>query len=118
MQLLENTPGEREERLADETVVVVLSEMGRTPQLNALDGKDHWPFTSAMLIGPGLTGSRVVGGFDALYYGRSVDPSSGEIAASGPLLSAETLGATLLTLADIDPALHVAGVEPLWGILT
>lgn len=118
MQLLENTPGEREERLADETVVVVLSEMGRTPQLNTLDGKDHWPFTSAMLIGPGLTGSRVVGGFDELYYGRLVDPSSGELTPSGSILSAETLGATLLALAGIDPAQHIGGVEPLWGVLT
>ncbi|MEE2750962.1 MAG: DUF1501 domain-containing protein, partial [Myxococcota bacterium] len=35
--------------LSEETVVVVLSEMGRTPQLNAKDGRDHWPYTSAML---------------------------------------------------------------------
>lgn len=28
--------------LLDETLVVVLSEMGRTPKLNADGGRDHW----------------------------------------------------------------------------
>src|SRR5262249_48705796 len=38
-------------KLIDETVVVAVSEMGRTPKLNADKGKDHWPVTSAMVFG-------------------------------------------------------------------
>lgn len=116
MQRLRQTPGETTPSLADETVVVVLSEMARTPALNGLDGRDHWPHTSALLIGPGITGGRVVGGFDELFYGRPVDPDSAEIGGS-TTLSAESLGATLLALADQDPAEALPGIEPLWGVL-
>ena len=118
MVSLHSTPGTSAPTLADETLVVVMSEMGRTPQLNGLLGKDHWPYTSALLVGPGLTGDRVVGGFDDVFYGHPVDPASGDVAETAPLLSAETLGATLLSWADIDPGPYVSGVEPLTGILT
>lgn len=104
--------------LADHTVVVVLSEMGRTPQLNSFNGKDHWPYTSALLIGPGLTTDRVIGGFDSSFYGELIDPATGETdATSGSVLSAESLGATLLAMADIDPAEYVSGVAPIDGVL-
>ncbi|MCB9761628.1 MAG: DUF1501 domain-containing protein [Alphaproteobacteria bacterium] len=118
MNLLESTPGEEEATLFDETVVVVFSEMGRTPQLNNLNGKDHWPYTSVMMIGPGLTGGRVVGGFDSSYYGLPLDPVSAEPDEGGQILSAEAVGATLLAMADIDPAEHVSGVDPIMGVLT
>ncbi|HNH48568.1 MAG TPA: DUF1501 domain-containing protein, partial [Myxococcota bacterium] len=39
--------------LADEVVVVLFSEMGRTPQQNSAGGRDHWTFTSALLFGAG-----------------------------------------------------------------
>lgn len=117
VQLLQNTPGEVQDTLLDETCVVVLSEMGRTPQLNGFNGKDHWPYTSAMLIGGGFQGDRVVGGFDDSYYGRTVDLASGDTADGGEILSAETLGATLLTMADIDPGPYLNGIQPLEGVL-
>lgn len=116
--LLESTPGESAPTLADETLVVVLSEMNRTPALNGLNGKDHWPYTSALLFGPGITGGRVVGGFDASFYGKTVDPGSGEVADGGEALSAEALGATLLQWADVDPTPYVSGVAPITGVLT
>lgn len=117
MGLLASTPGPSGGALAEETIVVVLSEMGRTPALNNLDGKDHWPYTSALLLGDGLTGGRVVGGYDDLYYGRPVDPGTGELGGSR-VLSAESLGATLLMLAGLDPGEHLPGVPPLHGVLT
>ncbi len=119
MEVLAGTPGTAGGTLADETMVVVLSEMGRTPKLNGFAGKDHWPYTSVMLVGDGVTGNRIVGAYDDLYYGRPVDPGSGEIDDAGPqLLSAEAVGATLLALADIDPKDHIQGVEPLTGVLS
>jgi uncharacterized protein (DUF1501 family) len=105
-------PGESAATLAEETVVVVLSEMGRTPLLNGNDGKDHWPYTSVMVSGPGVAGGRSIGGFDELYYGRNIDPSTGEPADAGEPLAAESVGATLLALADIDPAAFTPGVQP------
>jgi uncharacterized protein (DUF1501 family) len=117
VQLLANAPGEEEASLLDETVVCVLSEMGRTPLLNGVGGKDHWPYTSVMLLGAGLTGDRVVGGFDTTYYGQNVDPASGDVAEGGEVLSAEAIGATLLALADVDPADYVMGVQPIDGVI-
>jgi hypothetical protein len=117
MQLLEQTPGTTTASLREETVVVVLSEMGRTPQLNATLGKDHWPYTSCMLLGPGLTTDRVIGGFDQGWNGELVDPATAELDEGGHVLSVESLGAALLELADIDPAEHVSGAEVLRGVL-
>ncbi len=117
MRLLETTPGEAQATLADETVVIVLSEMGRTPKLNGFAGKDHWPYTSVMMTGPGITGDRVIGGFDEAYYGNLVDPTTGDSTESGQILSAEAVGATLLALADIDPGPYVSGVQPISGVL-
>ncbi len=118
MVQLRSRPGASAATLADETMVVVMSEMGRTPAINATNGKDHWPYTSAMLVGPGITGDRVVGGFDEAFYGRPIDPGSGDTTESGTVLSAESLGATLLTYCDVDPGPFVSGVEPLRGVLT
>lgn len=89
--------------LLDETVVVVWSEMGRAPVLNATRGKDHWTFTSAMLVGPGVRGATVAGGYDDDLLGRPVDLATGEAAESGTWLSSAHLGATLLALAGLDP---------------
>lgn len=117
LQALATTPGTSEATLADETVVVVLSEMGRTPKLNAFNGKDHWPYTSAMVIGPNLVGDRVIGGFDSQFYGRNVDSLTGDLSDGGQILSAESLGATLLAMADVDPLAYVDGVDPIMGML-
>lgn len=113
---LEDAPSPDGGTLADDTVVVVLSELGRAPGINSFNGKDHWPYTSAMLVGRGLVGSRVVGAFDERYYGVPVDPGSGEVAADGPLLTAEALGATLLALGGVDPGPLVPGFDPITGL--
>lgn len=49
-------------------IIVIASDFARGPGYNGLDpysGKDHWPVTSAMLMGPGIPGNRVIGGTDA-----------------------------------------------------
>ncbi|MSQ02590.1 MAG: DUF1501 domain-containing protein [Myxococcales bacterium] len=89
--------------LADETVIVVFSEMGRTPQLNGGSGRDHWTFTSAMVVGSGVKGGQVVGGYDDSGYGSAVDFATGEPLAKGTGVSAANFGATLLALGDVDP---------------
>lgn len=118
MSYLQNTPGRAAATLADETVVVVLSEMGRTPQLNPTLGKDHWPYTSAMLVGPNLTTDRIVGSLNSGYYGEDIDLQTGDTVTSGRNLSAEALGATLLQLADIDPKEYIQDADPIEGILS
>lgn len=117
MTLLDGTTDAAGAPLSQSTVVVVLSEMGRSPAKNGTDGKDHWPYTSAMLLGPGLDTGRVVGGFDDYYAGALIDPETGELRDDGRLLSVEALGATLLKLGDVDPAEWVSGATSLPGLL-
>jgi uncharacterized protein (DUF1501 family) len=48
-----------------DTVILCVGEFGRTPQLNALAGRDHWPHAfSAALAGGGIQGGMVVGESD------------------------------------------------------
>jgi uncharacterized protein (DUF1501 family) len=51
--------------LLDTTLVVAMTEFGRTPRINALGGRDHhsraW---SVVLAGAGLPGGRVLGATD------------------------------------------------------
>jgi hypothetical protein len=52
--------------LLDETLVVVMGEMGRTPQINPAGGRDHWTFCySVLLAGAGVRGGSVYGASDA-----------------------------------------------------
>lgn len=84
---------------ADDTVIVVLSELGRAPKLNSRAGRDHWPFTSALVIGGGVAGGRVLGGYDADLRGLPVDAETGAVTAHGAPLSHDALGQGLLALA-------------------
>jgi hypothetical protein len=48
--------------LLDQTLVVMLSEFGRTPQINRDAGRDHWTDAySVMLAGAGISRGRVLG---------------------------------------------------------
>jgi len=98
--------------MLDCTTVLVMSEMGRTPFLNAGMGKDHWPYTSAMLLGAGVRGDRVVGVSDDVLVGQSVDHATGEAASSGELLGAAGLLAGVLTSFGVDPGAYFPGVTP------
>ncbi len=52
--------------LLDETLVLVMSEMGRTPRVNGNAGRDHWTYCySVLLAGAGLRGGSVCGASDA-----------------------------------------------------
>jgi uncharacterized protein (DUF1501 family) len=109
--------GQSNGTLADDTIVVVLSEMARTPQLNAENGRDHWPWTSVMLFGNGITGGRAIGGYDDGYGGLGIDPGTCEIDASRASPTPAQLGATLMALADVDPTVLGPGIEPLTGLI-
>ena len=103
MAELETRRGSGGQPLSEEVVLVVCSEMGRGPVINSTGGKDHWTFTSAMMIGPGVRGGLTVGGYDDSYLGRAIDPATGQPVSGGLLASSANFGATLLALADIDP---------------
>lgn len=115
-EALAERPGLTHTTLMEEVTVVVLSEMGRYPQLNSRGGKEHWTFTSCMMFGAGVRGGRTIGGYDDRVAGERVDLVSGDSTESGEALVPSHLGATLMALADIDPAEHVE-VEPIWAVI-
>ena len=51
-------------QIRDKLVVIIQSEMGRTPNYNNGNGKDHWSIGSIMFLGPGISGNRVIGATD------------------------------------------------------
>ncbi|MEM1224485.1 MAG: DUF1501 domain-containing protein [Planctomycetota bacterium] len=66
-----------ERGLLDETLVMVSSEFGRTPKINADAGRDHWPKVfSVMLAGGGIAGGQVYGASDATASEPDSDPVS------------------------------------------
>ena len=89
-----------------------MSEMGRTPALNGAEGKDHWPYTSLMLIGPGVSGGRVLGATNAALVGQPIELSTGTPASSGSVLTPAAVAAGLLSHLDVDPAEHFPGITP------
>lgn len=51
-------------RIRERLVVVLQSEMGRTPNYNNGNGKDHWSIGSILFLGRGIRGDRVIGATD------------------------------------------------------
>lgn len=87
--------------LLDETLVVALGEMGRTPKANANWGRDHWStLFPAVLAGAGIRGGIVIGESDrdAAY-------------ALSPPFAPEDLAATIYHALGIDPELRVLDAQ-------
>lgn len=63
----------RQRDLWQSTVVLVIGEFGRTPNINPLDGRDHWPTGFSCLVGgAGLRPGVVIGATDPA--GEKKDP--------------------------------------------
>lgn len=86
--------------LLDETLVVAVGEMGRTPRVNRTGGRDHWStLFPALLAGGGIRGGTLYGSSDA----------DGAYPATTPTRP-EALAATIYTALGIDP--HVRLPDP------
>jgi Protein of unknown function (DUF1501) len=84
----------RERRLLASTLVVLMGEFGRTPKLNALGGRDHWPRAGFVcLAGGGVKGGQVIGSTNAF----------GEVPAERPVTPPD-LASTILQLLGVDPS--------------
>jgi uncharacterized protein (DUF1501 family) len=105
--------GLEQRQLLERVVVVVLSEMGRTPRLNEAQGKDHWPVTSALVLGGGVKGGRVIGGTTDSQGSLPLNLQTGAPQGSGKQLQTGNLLAGLLSLVGAQPEPHFPGVEPL-----
>jgi uncharacterized protein (DUF1501 family) len=75
--------------LLKETLVVLTSEFGRTPNINGRDGRDHWPYCfTAFLAGGGVKGGT--------SYGETDD--KGRLPTEGKPIKPEDLNATIAYL--------------------
>ena len=84
--------------LLQSTIVVCGGEFGRTPKINKVAGRDHWPHGFSMLVaGGGFAGGRVIG---------STDPQGEKKEPERPVL-VEDLHATIQSLLGIDYAKEV-----------
>src|SRR5262245_1996226 len=63
-------------KIREQLVVVVQSEMGRTPNYNSGNGKDHWSIGSIMFMGRGIKGNRVIGATDEKQFAVPLDPKT------------------------------------------
>jgi hypothetical protein len=79
--------------LLSRTIVLCCGEFGRTPEINKLDGRDHWPhgFTMA-LAGGGIRGGQVIG---------ATDPEGGKQVENSKKV--QEVHATILTALGLDP---------------
>jgi hypothetical protein len=70
--------------MLDNTLVLAMGEFGRTPQLNARGGRDHWPGVwSVLFAGAGVRGGQVIGSSDKIGAEPKDRPTSpAEVAAS------------------------------------
>lgn len=91
-----------EERgLQDETLVVAMGEMGRTPKANASWGRNHWStLFPAVLAGGGMKRGYLYGETDA----------DAEYAVTPPV-SPDDLAATIYTALGIDPATRLPDAQ-------
>jgi len=100
--------------MLDDTIVVVVSEMGRTPKLNANQGKDHWPVTSALVIGAGaVKGNTVFGGTDPTTVSAlPINYATGAVDTNaGKTLTYDSFIAGVLSLCGVDPSAHLPSSE-------
>jgi RNA polymerase sigma factor (sigma-70 family) len=80
-------------KLLDQTLVVWMGEFGRTPKINAQQGRDHYPIVSSVVLaGAGIKGGQVIG--------RTSD--DGSKVSDRPVTPAE-LHATIYRALGIDP---------------
>lgn len=114
---LQARPGIEGGSLLDETTVVVCSEMGRAPVLNGAGGKDHWVYTTAMLIGSGIQGGQVIGRFDEDFEGEATDLVTGLPDSQGTIMDSGNLGATLCELMGVPMPAQLNGKGPIEAIL-
>jgi hypothetical protein len=63
-------------QIREKLVVIVQSEMGRTPSYNNGNGKDHWSIGSIMFLGPGIQGNRVIGATDEKQFAKPLAPKT------------------------------------------
>jgi hypothetical protein len=73
--------------IADQLIVLVSSDFGRTPYYNSYGGKDHWPINSYLVMANDpIWGGRVVGHTDEAQNASRIDPATLRVSSGGSLI--------------------------------
>ena len=96
--------------LASNSLVIVMSDMGRLPRINPMMGKDHFPEIPLLFFGRGINTRDGKGA----TYGQTarrmealpVSLKTGRAAKGGHSLILDDVGTTLLHMAGLDPSLY------------
>jgi hypothetical protein len=94
--------------LAEQTTIVLGSELGRYPRLNEFKGKDHLPEATYLVFGPTITPG-VFGQSDKSMLGLPISLKTGRPETNGHSLTVEDIGTTLLRMMGADPLRHGYG---------
>lgn len=89
--------------IANQIIIVMASDFGRTNQYNGDGGKDHWPHSSVMAwAAPGwFAGNRVVGATDDMQVARRVNPNTLALDPNGVEMTPSHVHQSLRELAGI-----------------
>ena len=99
--------------LQNQVLLLVKSEIGRYPLLNANAGKDHWPYTSALLWGQPIVGGTVLGSTNTDGIAQPIDPLFGVYASSNLVtLTLENVLAGIFTRYAISQADYMDTIQP------
>ena len=98
-------------KMIDDTVVLCFSEFGRTPKKNATGGKDHWPVTSALIMGAGVRGGRAFGATTGGLEAQPIDFATGAASPTGRTLTSTHFVAGVLSACNVDPISHLGATE-------
>ncbi len=98
-------------KMIDDTTVLVMSEFSRTPKINSTGGKDHWPVTSAMVIGAGVNGGRAFGATSGAMESLAVDFTTGKPSATGRVVTSTLFAAGVLKVCGVTPSDHLGPTE-------
>ena len=83
--------------MLDETLLIWMGDMGRTPRINANAGRDHWSFCySIVMAGGGVKPGQVYGSSDRSAAYPSTNP-----------VSPADVAATIYHCLGVDPAAHI-----------
>lgn len=105
-------------KMVDDTLVLVLSEMGRTPRRNKDKGKDHWPYTSAMVIGGRVRGGYAYGQTDKEVRPTATNLTSGKTdPKNGTMLRTVHVLSSILLMMGIQPKEHFGDAEVLRALV-
>ncbi len=102
--------------LFEDTIVAVISEMGRTPKLNLSGGKDHWAHTSALFFGGGIRGNTTTGATNESMTSMPVNLETGELDENGEIIHYYNLVAGILDLCEVDPQAWLPDIAPYRGL--